>query len=65
MQIDSGAGRVFFAGPFGVCAFILRRNRESNSSECKCPVDTCCHQFLNGWLLILIFSEKEKINANR
>ena len=33
MQIDSGAGGAFFTGPFGVCAFILRRNRESN--PCK------------------------------
>ena len=33
MQIDSGAGRVFFTGPIGVCAFILRRNREP--SPCK------------------------------
>ena len=30
---------------------------DSNPSKCRCPVDICCHQFKNWWLLYILQSK--------
>ena len=49
--------------PIGVGRFL--RRQDSNPFPCKCPVDTCCHQFKNWWLHLFSFPAKGKENANR
>ena len=41
------------------------RGTDSKSFPCKCPVDTCCHQFKNWWLPIFFFPAEGKKNAYR
>ena len=41
------------------------RGRDSNPFLCKCPADTCCHQFKNWWLHLFSFPTVGKENANR
>ena len=45
--------------------FLWSRGPGSNPSQCKCPVDTCCHQFANWWLQLFFSPPSGEKNANR